>query len=607
MSVRRGRRVQFSTVAAAEPAVLPSIGPLVFSVRCEGQDRHFDLSNLRCPKLVRHLATALIGIAGENGSRRAVKSVRESVAHIRAFVQFIGAAEPHTAPAFDLDDLTPDLLEAFEETLVTRSSEGSHHPYMVMADVVHLLRLAHEQNPDAFDLEMQARLGFSVLRARRAFTPLDSYPAAVFDAMQAAALRDVRAIRDRILDGERLAQAGQDPQIGGWHRLENVLWHIARHGPLESADRAPSRLRRNLYALGGTRSLNGRLFLSGHDLVPFLVLLGCQTGMEPECLRRLSADCLVNPARGFVSIAYVKPRARGSSHKTIRVADGGGLHHPGGVLRLALRLTQRGRLLADTDRLWTDVGDRGVRASFGASRRGMDGPAAAWIRRHGLHTMVDRGNVPVSLHTQRLRKTVKSRQYLRAAGVLEDFATGHTKQVAADHYADIDAHRQLHEDAVEDGLRQALGVALAPPVVLDEDGHRLDDGTGELEPPEVHQALSGGSDVWLASCRDFYASPFAIKKGSGCPVAVWGCLECPNAVFTTRHLPSILSFLAFTEQQREELPMPEWKARFGLATERIVRGIRPKFTAEQIVTAQAVAEAAGPALSLPARFLELTT
>jgi hypothetical protein len=53
--------------------------------------------------------------------------------------------------------------------------------------------------------------------------------------------------------------------------------------------------------------------------------------------------------------------------------------------------------------------------------------------------------------------------------------------------------------------------------------------------------------------------------------------------------------------------MPEWKARFGLATERIIRGIRPKFTAEQIVTARAIAEAAGPALSLPARFLELTT
>ena len=606
MSAGRGRRVQFDIVAPAEPAALPSIGPLVFSVRCDGKDYPFDLSDLPCPRLVRHLAAALIGIAGENGSQRAVKSVQHSVGYIRAFATFIGAVESHAARDFDLEDLTPDLLEAFEQALVTRSGGDSYHRYTATVGVVQLLRLVHEHAPDVFDVEMQARLGFSALRARPILTPLDSYPAAVFDAMQAAALLDVRAVRDRILDSERRAQAGRDPQVGGWDRLENVLWHIARHGPLESADKAPSPVRRRLYALGGTRSLNSRLFLSTHDLVPFLVLLGCQTGLEPECLRRLRADCLVNPARGFVSIDYVKPRARGSSHKTIRVADGGGLHHPGGVVRLALRLTQRGRLLAGTDQLWTDVDDRGARASFGA-RRGLDRASAAWVRRHGLHTMLDRGNVPVSLHAQRLRKTAKSQQYLRAAGVLEDFAAGHTKQVAAGHYADIEAHRQLHEDAVEDGLRQALGVALAPPVVLDEDGHRLDDGAGQLQPPEVRDALSGSSDVWLASCRDFYASPFSLKKGSGCPVAVWGCLECPNAVFTTRHLPSILSFLAFTEQQRDELPRPEWTARYGLAVDRIVSGIRPKFTTEQLVTAHAIAEAGGPALSLPARFLELTT
>lgn len=107
---------------------------------------------------------------------------------------------------------------------------------------------------------MQARLARSAVTGRPAFHPLDSYLAALFDAMQAAALQDVRAIRDRILEGERLAAAGEDPRLGGWDKLPNVLWHIARHGPLESADTAPSRQRRALYALGGTRALNSRLF-----------------------------------------------------------------------------------------------------------------------------------------------------------------------------------------------------------------------------------------------------------------------------------------------------------------------------------------------------------
>jgi hypothetical protein len=88
-------------------------------------------------------------------------------------------------------------------------------------------------------------------------------------------------------------------------------------------------------------------------------------------------------------------------------------------------------------------------------------------------------------------------------------------------------------------------------------------------------------------------------------VAGGGCLECPNAVFTTRHLPAILDFLAFIEQQRDDLPVAEWNARYALARARIVDGICPRFTNDQVRTAQAIAEASG--LSLPVRFLKFTT
>jgi hypothetical protein len=134
---------------------------------------------------------------------------------------------------------------------------------------------------------------------------------------------------------------------------------------------------------------------------------------------------------------------------------------------------------------------------------------------------------------------------------------------------------------VENGLREALDAALAPPVVLTEQGGRADIGAATPTPPEVAAALSGENDVWLASCKDFYGSPYALKKGSGCPTAIWGCMECPNAVFTTRHLPSIYSYSAFLDNQRDEMPIAEWKARYGLAWERITTGILPKFTREQ--------------------------
>jgi hypothetical protein len=74
--------------------------------------------------------------------------------------------------------------------------------------------------------------------------------------------------------------------------------------------------------------------------------------------------------------------------------------------------------------------------------------------------------------------------------------------------------------------------------------------------------------VFLASCAGFHASPFARTTGDGCPVAARGCLECPNAVFTERHLPSLTTFAAFLENQREVLEQTQWQARYGMAHHR---------------------------------------
>jgi hypothetical protein len=58
-----------------------------------------------------------------------------------------------------------------------------------------------------------------------------------------------------------------------------------------------------------------------------------------------------------------------------------------------------------------------------------------------------------------------------------------------------------------------LNTALVPPVVVNEDGHRLDDGSAVLPVDAVRAAMSEQDDVWLASCRNFYDSPFARSKG----------------------------------------------------------------------------------------------
>ena len=212
------------------------------------------------------------------------------------------------------------------------------------------------------------------------------------------------------------------------------------------------------------------------------------------------------------------------------------------------------------------------------------------------------------LDLRRLRKSVKSRRYLQTGGILDDFTAGHAKAVAATHYADIDAHNDVHDQAVEDGLRQALHAALPDPVTATPDGEALAVLSGTAPPltqAQQEAAASGEQDVFLASCSGFHASPFARTPGEGCPVAAWGCLECPNAVFTERHLPSLTAFAAFTEAQREALDSAQWQARYGTAHHRLTTGIFPAFTPAQHAAARD--DSTGSIVTLPARLLEILT
>ncbi len=596
MSGRRGRRAVFAAPEQIpEPVPLPRIGPVIFTVAFRDGERTINWSALPCPKLVRPLAGALRDMGGEDGVIRHWPSFQSAAGWVRDFVCMVAAGAEPTADALTLVDLTLGHLDAFEQQLIGRYRDGSRSPYLAMGYLVRTLRRVNEDTPGQLAPGLVARIAFTSVRAEDPpSTPLDAYPPQVFEAITAAALADVQAIARRITDGEALAARGQDPGVAGWDDLANAAWHVDRHGPLTGRD-SRSRYGPKIHALGGIARVNQMLYLTFEDLVPLLAAVICVSGLEPECAKELRADCLASPARGFVSIRYIKRRARGRENKSMRVSDGGSLRHPGGLIRLALRLTQRGRDQIGSSALWVDV-TRGTMAESFASRRLIWRHFAPWMRSHGLDQLTDRDGSPVRLHLVRLRKSWKSAQYLRAGGVIADFASGHTAEVAAGHYADIGAHRDIHEQAVEDGLRQAMAVA-QPPVVIDEHGTRLDDGQQELPPAQVQAALSGSSDVFLASCRDFYDTPFA-AKGKPCPVAMWGCLDCANAVFTTRHLPQVLAFLAFIEAQREEYTVTEWGQRYGRAFDRITTGIRGRFTPAQIATAQAIAEAGGARLLL---------
>jgi hypothetical protein len=555
----RGRKVRFDAAGSAgePPAPVPAIGPVVFTVTFGGTAVTVDLSDLPCPRLVRPLAAALASISGDDGSVRTCDpDFRQKVRHLRAFACF-AAGRLGTGDA-GLGDLSQSLLEDFEADLISRYGTSGSQVQRFMATAIRLLRLAEQADPGVLTAPVQARLSYSTSLPARRGRPLNAYPMPVLEAIQRAALAGARAIRDRV-DAERAAGA--------------------------------------------------EAFLTPAQAVPLLIGLICLTGLEPECAKGLRSDCLSSPSSsGFVSLSYTKKRAHARTSKTMRVRTGG-IATPGGLIRLVARLTEPARQATGSDALWVGASGTGPRAWFDTGYE-LTAQLRAWARKHGLDQLDDHGGGTVRLDLRRIRKSVRSRRYLQTGGVLDDFAVGHTKAVAAAHYADIGAHDALHDQAVEDGLRQALAAALPAPVTATADGEPLGVPGQDplpLTPAQQRAAASGDQDVFLASCTDFHASPFARTAGDGCPVAAWGCLECPNAVFAERHLPSLAAFAAFLEDQREELDGARWQARYGTAHHRLAAGIFPAFSPAQHAAARRDSADAGGITSLPARLLESLT
>jgi len=590
----RGTRARFDSAGElADPVPVPRLGPVVFSLSFGGTERVVDLSDLACPLLVRPLAAALASIGGDTGTIRTWSpGFAQRVTHLRTFVTFAAGV---LGPAAGLTDVTPQLLDDFEAGLSRRFGTGAGPVGVYLGTVVRLMRLAAQDGGSVLPAGLQARLSYAATERCEPTVPLDAYPLPVLVAVRDAALADVRSITARLDAGRALAATGHDPQAAGWLARENVLRHILEHGPLTA-----SRMRElgwHSKRHGGARDLNDELFLGVNDLVPFLVAVICLTGLEPECAKGLRGDCLSSPSGGFWTLAYDKPRAHTGTGKTMRVR-GGSAVTPAGLIQLAIRLTQPAREHTASSALWVGAGDDGLRAYFGQGHQ-MNTQVQAWMARHRLDQLADHGGGRVRLDLRRLRKTVKSGKYLAAGGVLDDFTAGHSRPVAASRYANIGAHREIHERAVEAGLEQALAVALPPPAVVP---------GGGTEPPamltsaQLGAAQNAGSDVFLASCTSFSDSPFARKPGGPCPVAAWGCLECPNAVFTDRHLPSLVTFAGFLQEQREALSEAEWAARYGLSWQRLAGGVFPAFPPERLEAAR-IAAAADETAAVPALLL----
>ncbi|MFB6957545.1 hypothetical protein ACFCYB_10955 [Streptomyces sp. NPDC056309] len=497
-----------------------------------------------------------------------------------------------------MSDLLPRHLDGFESHLRERHPESSRTPYARIADIVWILRRLSERR-EGLSSAMVRRLAYTSAGPVGSYAPRDAYSPQVVEQLRAAARSDVdHAVRRLTLEGPTLLAQGQDPRVAGWSSDANVLWEIRRSQGQFTRQELADLVGRAVADEHSPGRLASLLYPTSRDLFALLLLFCLESGMELEAARELTSDCLKNPNRGYVQVEYLKRRRHGQEWNMIRVRDGSS-NSPGGLLRLALRLTASVREITGSSALWQ------FRMKEGALATGLGAGVVAHMAQSfvSAHGISDEGR-PVELRLSRLRKTYKAAVYKVTGGRMSAFVQGHSPDVAAAHYADVPSLRNLHEQAVANGLQDALDEARGPSVLTPEEEERLAQQPKKaaellgISAKEIGPLLSGESDLWLSSCRDFFDSPFG-TKGKACPVSFFGCLGCGNAVITRRKLPAILAFLNHMEAERAKTPGFEWTARFGKAHQQILQLILPRFSESDVLSAKAVAESTEPLHFLP--------
>ncbi|MCX8571163.1 hypothetical protein [Aminobacter sp. MET-1] len=573
---RKGQPVAFGRELAVQPQEpIKAISGLRFNIQTQdGGEVLVDYARLTPRWLALAFARALRRLAGLGGRL----SVRSTVA---AYARTLSLFLTYMAETGDVPD-APGLLQARHidgfEAWLAANGKSPIHLMTILTKVIVALREIAAEGTTTFSDTLHDRLAYTTLRSIPSSHPRDAYSPYIARQLRDAARADIGRIFRRFRKPRPVA-ADSDLKI-----LEDSAHaHIDARGVLFHTDRKykallHARRVRGLSSGNFCHQLHEWHYLTSHHVIPLLVFLALETGLEIECCKTLTVECLQNPANGTVEIAYVKRRAHGAEHKTLRVRDGSS-RTPGGLIRWVIAMTAAARKHRPSDRLWLHYGFGGLKSGLKDTQYLVD----AWTKEHNI---LDDGGHPLHLELSRLRKTHKALWYLKTEGHMTRFAVGHTREVAARHYADIPALRPLHETTIADAFNEAVTSALSPIILTpeNEDAWRNDPVAASAVAPagsDPIALLDGEQDIWLASCGGFFSSPYG-ERGSPCSLPFWGCLECPNAVITARKLPAILSFLDFLEEQRLSLSSNHWATKFAAAHTRITRHILPAFSAATV-------------------------
>ncbi len=564
--------------------------PLRLVVHFPGQPpRVHDFSDVPCHTVVRDLVAAHLALTNTGGGIKAITTSAPYAVIIKKCGRWL-SEHGFTGTLAAIDE---PLFCAFLRSLAQRKDETAMKSLILAYDDLH---------PGVIDPAILAHC-----RVRGAWTPLPAgtpvppLSEAETRRIEACCKEAIRGMEERLARGAELVAGGRDPALHGWRSLPNLLWLLDRHGPMRLRDIAAYCgatggcvfiwAKRNLHL--SFTDIHEMLFASSQDLVPFVILLGLETGISPEGITSLTIESFASIGDNRVRVRWTKLRGGGLQAGTFRAQ---GPWSVGGLLDRVVQATGRSRRFAPIegqDSLWVYLSK--VHFCSIAHWSSVWGRAAH--RFVAEHQVLDDNGHPLAFDRRSLRKVRLRRldkRYHGAVGIVA--GPNQTSQVAADHYLTTSDETPPIRAAIEDTeqtfvrrAQRAHGLTVlsdADIAQVERDPARAAERLGiDVDSAKTFLA-SDEADVFVAKCKDFHHSPYG-KPGEPCPVPVWECLVCPLAVITPSKLPNLLALLDHMDARFTDVPTHAWQVRYAAAYRAITQDILPHFSDTVIAAARA--------------------
>jgi hypothetical protein len=304
-SMRRpGRRALFPEVLPdPEGEAATAIASLRFNVTLADRSITIDLTTLSGRKtLAQALAGALWRACQVGGPAGSISTAAAYANALKFFWRYLDSATPSVTR---LSHVSAACIDGFDVWMEERGLHPNHRLHR-MSKVLNLFRLAEAAEPGCLPPDASRRLMYTSDRPGVRARPRDAYGDDVATALRNAARADLTTLIGRFAETDRIptledadrtkalavaherAMAVIDAEgvIGHRHPVFKQLYTLRRESGLPN-DRL-------------IHDLHGRRHLLAADLVPLMVLLSLDTGLEIEAIKELRSDCLKNPSSGYV-------------------------------------------------------------------------------------------------------------------------------------------------------------------------------------------------------------------------------------------------------------------------------------------------------------------